>query len=86
MFIKGRRLYKMVHYSKTDTSKAIDVNKRKISKQLMVCHYSFLMYYVIKVTDKFCKGCYNTLLISVNVSNIAITNIEGLDKRCIIWG
>ena len=86
MFIKGRRLYKMVHHSKTDTSKAIDVNKRKIFKQLTVCHYSFLKYYVIKVTDKFCKGYYNRLLVSVNVSNIAIANIEGLDKRRIIWG
>lgn len=42
MFIKGRRLYKMVYYSKIDTSEAIDANKTKASKQFMMCHYCYL--------------------------------------------
>ena len=51
-----------MYYSKTDTSEAIDVNKRKTSTQFMVCHFSYLINFT-KVTDKFCYGCYNTLLI-----------------------
>ena len=33
-----------------------------------------------------CKGCHDLLMMSVNISDIAILNIKGADYHCIISG
>ena len=33
-----------------------------------------------------CNGCYDLLMMSMNLSNIAILNIKGVDYCCIISG
>ena len=66
----------MLYYDRIDISEGIDVNKISASKECDICHY----WYFLNV----CNYCHDLLMISVNLTDIAILNIKGSDYRCII--
>ena len=74
----------MVYYDRIDVSEGIDVNKTSASKECDVCHYCYFLNYSFKFQPNVCNRCHDLLMISVNLSDIAILNIEGSDYRCII--
>ena len=75
---------KMLYFDRIDVSKGIDVNKTSASKECDVCHYWYFLYYSFKFQPNVCNRCYDLLMMSMNLSNIAILNIKVSDYHCII--
>ena len=40
----------------------------------------------LKFQPGICNGCYDVLMMSINLNDIAISNIHGIDYCCIISG
>ena len=49
----------------------------------MVCHFWFFNHR-FKIQDFICNGCNDLATLCVNISDIAIINVEGADYRFII--
>ena len=62
----------------------IKVYKVSTSKGRDVCHYWYFLNYSFKLQPNVCNRCHDLLMISVNLSDMAILNIKGSDYRCII--
>ena len=62
----------------------IDVNKTSKSKECNICHYWYFLNKGFKFQPSVCNGYHDLLMMSLNLSNIAILNIKGADYRCII--
>ena len=73
----------MLYYDRIDISKGIDLTKSNNSKECMICHYWFFNHGV-KFQDSVCDGCHDLIILSVNISNIAIITVKNIDYRCII--
>ena len=73
----------MLHYDRIDISKGIDLAKSNNSRECMVCHY-WLFNHGFEFQDSVCNGCNNLTMLSVNISNIAITTVKNVDYRSII--
>ena len=72
-----------IKYKKFDISEEINVNKISASKECNVCHYWYFVNYSFKFQLNVCNR-YDILMMSVNLSVIAILNIKGSDYCCII--
>ena len=72
-----------MYYKRTDISKGIDLAKGNRSKDCMICHYWFSDH-GFKFQDSICNACPVFTMLSVNVSNTAITTIKNVDYHCII--
>ena len=64
----------MLYYDRIDVSEGIDVNKTSASKEYDICHY--LLNYSFKFQTNVCNRCHDLLMMSVNLSDIAILNIN----------
>ena len=73
----------MLYYDRTDVSEGIDVNKTSASKECDVCHYWYFLSHSFNFQPNVCNRCHDLLMMSINLSNIAILNIIGSDYRCI---
>ena len=60
--------------------------KQANSKECDICHYWYFLIKGFKFQPNICNGCHDLLMISMNLSNIAISNIKGSGYRCIING
>ena len=67
----------MLYYNRIDISKGIDLAKSSNSKECMICHYCFFN------EDSNFKILY-AMVLSVNISNIAIITVTNVDYYCII--
>ena len=76
----------MLHYNRIDVSEGIDVNKTSESKECDICHYWFFLDKEFKFHPDICNEWHDVLMMSVNLSDMAILNIHGADYRCIISG
>ena len=74
----------MLHFDRIDVSEGIDVNKTSASKECGVCHYWYFLNFSFKFQPNVCNRCHALLMMSGNLSDIAILNIEGSDCCCII--
>ena len=74
----------MIYYDRIDVSEGIDANKTSASKECDVCHYWYFLNCSFRFQPNDCNRCYHLLMMSVNLSDIAILNIKGSDFRCII--
>ena len=72
----------MIYYDRIDVSEGINVNKTSVSKECDVCHY--FLNYSFQFQQNVCNRCHDLLMMSVTLSDIAISNIKGSDYRCII--
>ena len=73
----------MLYFDRIDVSKGIHVNKTSASKACDICHYWYFLNYSFKFQSNVCNRCHD-LLMSRNLSDIAILNIKGSDYHCII--
>ena len=65
----------------------IDVNKTSKSKECDICHYwYFFLNKGFKCQPNVCKRCHDLLVMSINLSDIAILSIKSADYSCIITG
>ena len=80
-------LYKninMLYYDRIDVSEGIDFNKKSASKDCDICHNWYFLNYSFKFQPNVSITCHDLLMISVNLSDIAILDIKGSDYCCII--
>ena len=68
----------ILYYDRIDFSEGIDVNKTSESKECNICHYWYFLNKRFKFQLNVCNGCHDLLMMSMNLSDIAILNIEGL--------
>ena len=78
--------YKMLQYKKIDVSEGIDVNKTRLSKECMLCHYWFFKDVWFKFEEHVCNGCHDLLTMAHGLENIAILSAKGATFRCNLWG
>ena len=64
----------------------IGVLKTSESKKCDTCHYWYFLDEGCKFKPDVCNGCHNLSMISMNLSDIVILNINGADYCCIITG
>ena len=76
----------MLYFNRIDISEGIDINKASESKGYNICHYCFFLNKGFKVQRNECNRCHDLLMMSMNLSDIAILNIKGSDYHCIISG
>ena len=76
----------MSYFNRLDVSEGTDVNKRSESKKCDICHYWYFVSNGFTFQLNFCNECHDLLMISMNISDIAILNIKSADYRCIISG
>ena len=69
----------MQYFDKIDVSEGIDVNKTSESKECNICHYWYFLYKGFTFQLDVSNGCRDLLMISINLSDIAILNIKCTD-------
>ena len=74
----------MLYCYRIDLSEGIDVNETSESKKCNICHYWYFLNKGFKFKSYVYNGCHDLLMISMNLSDIAILNIKGADYHCII--
>ena len=74
----------MLYYDRVDVSKRIDVNKTKKSKKQNICHYWYFLNKGFNFQPYVQNRCHDLLMMSMNLSDVCISNIKGADNRCII--
>ena len=74
----------MLYLNKIDVSEGIQVKKTSESKERDVCYYCYFSNKGFKFQPNVCNSCHDLLMMSVNLSDIAILNIKGSDYWCII--
>ena len=76
----------MLYFDRTDIFEEIYINKTCELKEGNICHYLYFLHIGFKFQSHVCNGCHELLMMSMNLSNIAILNIESAEYRCIITG
>ena len=76
----------MIYFDRIDVSEWIDFNKIIKSKECNICNYWYFLNKDFKFQPNVCNRCHDLLMMSMNLSNIAILNIKGSDYHCIISG
>ena len=76
----------MLYLDRIDVSEGIDVNKTNASKKCDIYHHWYFLDKGFKFQLDVCNGCHDVLMISINLIDIAILNIESADYQCIING
>ena len=70
----------MLYFDRIGVSEGIHVNKRSASKESDICLYWFFLNF----PGNACNRCYDLLMMSMKLSDIAILNIKGNDYRSIV--
>ena len=71
----------MLYFDRIDVSEGINVNKTRASKERDICHYWYFLNFSFKFQPNVCNRCHDLLMMSMNLSDIAILNIKGPDYR-----
>ena len=79
-----KQIIKMLYCDRIYVFEGIHVNKTNTSKECDICHCYYFLNYSFKFQPNVCNRCHDLLIMSVNLSDIAILNIKGSDYRCII--
>ena len=76
----------MLYFVRIGISEEIDVNKTSASKECDICYYWHFLNKDFKFQPNVRNICDDLLMMSMNLSDIAILNIKCADYRCIISG
>ena len=74
----------MLHFVRIDFSGGINVNERSALKECDICHYWYFLDKGLKFQPKVRNRCHDLLMMSLNLSNIAILNVKSDYYCCII--
>ena len=74
----------MLYFDRTEVSEGIDLNKTSASKEFIISHYWY--FFIGKFQPAVCNGCHNVLMMPMNLNNITILIIHGVNYLCIISG
>ena len=75
----------IAYYDEIDISEGIDVNKTSASKECIICHYCYFLDKGFNFHLNVCNKCHDVLM-SMNLNDIAILNIDSVDYTYIITG
>ena len=78
--------YKCFFFDRIDVLGGTDVNKTSESNMCDICYFWYFLNKGFQFQLDVCNRCHDLLMMSMNLSNIAILNIKGADYRCIISG
>ena len=67
---------KILYFDRIDVSEGNDVNKTNASKDRDICHYWYFLNKTFKFRAYICNRCHDFLMISINLTNIAISKIS----------
>ena len=73
----------MLYCDTIDVSEGIDTNKTNASKECNICHYWYFFEKGFKFPLDIGNGCPDVVMMSMNLSDIAILNTNGADYRCV---
>ena len=73
----------MLYYDRIDISEGSDLAESNNSKECMICHYWFFNHGFIFQGYEY-NGCHDLIMLSVNVSDIAIITVKNVGYPCII--
>ena len=73
----------MLYYHRIDLSEGIDISKTNNSKECIVCDYWFFNN-GFEFQNSVCNGYHDLRMLRLNLSDIAIITVKGIDYRCII--
>ena len=76
----------MLYIESIDVYKGIDVNKSSEWKVCDICQYWYFLLKGLKFQLNICYGCHDLLIMSMNLSYIAILNITCSNHCCIMSG
>ena len=77
---------KILYYDRIDVSERIDVNKTSESKECDIWYYWYFLNKDFKFQPNVCNRCHELLMMSMNLSDIAILNTKSVSYCCIISG
>ena len=66
----------MIYYDRIHASEGIDVSKKSESNECNICHYLYLLNKELKFQWYVCKRCHNLVIMSMNLSRIAILTLK----------
>ena len=69
----------MLYYNIIDVTEGIDVNKANESKEYNSSHYWHFLDKGFKFQPDICNVCHHVMMMSINLSNIAIVKIYCVD-------
>ena len=73
----------MLYYDRIDLSEGTDVAKSNNSKECTVWHYWFFNH-GFKFQNSVCNSCHDLTMLCLDISDIAIITVKGVDYGCII--
>ena len=76
----------MLYFNRIDVSERTDINKTSGSKDCDICYYYHFLNNCFKFQPNVCNRSHDLLMMSRNLSDLAILNIKGSDYRYIITG
>ena len=76
----------MLYYNRIDVFEGIHVNKTSASKKCDICRYWYFLDKGFTFQSNVCNWCHDLLMISINLNDIAILNINCADYHCNIFG
>ena len=62
----------ILYFERIDASEVTDVNKTSKSKEFDICHYWYFLNKRFKFQPYVCNRCHDLLMMSMNLSDIAI--------------
>ena len=74
----------MLQYDRTNVYEGIDINRTSVSKEFDVCQYWHFLKYSFNFQPNVCNICHDLLMRCVNLSDIAILNIIGLNAVLLV--
>ena len=74
----------MLHYDRIDVFEGSDLNKTSKSKECDICHYWYFLDKGFNFQPYVCNVYHGVLMMFMNLSGIAILNINSDDCCCII--
>ena len=77
-------ILQILYYDRTDLSEGIGLAKSNNSIECIICHYCFFNH-GFEFQNLVCKVCQGLMMLCLNVSDVAIVTVKGVDYRCIIY-
>ena len=74
----------MLYYDRIHVAEEVDINKISTSKECDICHCWYFLDKGFKFQPYGCNRYRDLLMMSMNLSDIAILNIKSADYCCII--
>ena len=76
----------MIYYDRIYISEETDVNMTSKSKECDICQYWYFLSKGFKFQPNVCNRCHDLLMMSMELSYIAVLNIKSTGYGCIISG